>query len=241
MVELNDETAGGLADATRVACDTVHGLAEEQLLHDKTNQRSSTKTRKSALTRQRIMEAASALIMERGNTGFQMSEVSDRCHMSKGSLYYYFRDRDELVGAIFDEYVDDLIAGMEKLAASSGSAREAITKLYSEFSRRLRAGTPLSYAMSYELPRESHSSIEAVTTRFSRAARVIATQLERGKAEGFIRTDVNADAAAVFALGGLIATTMAVATKGTADADDVSASLMSLMLHGVSAEDATLD
>ena len=240
MVMLSDETVGGLADTTHAARDTEREFADEQLMHGKANLRSATKTRKSALTRQRIMDAASALIMERGNTGFQMGEVSDRCHMSKGSLYYYFRDRDELVGAIYDEYVDDLIVGMEKLAAESGSAREAITKLYSEFSRRLRAGTPLTYAMSYELPRESHSSIEAVTTRFSRAARVIATQLKRGKVEGFIRADVNADAAAVFALGGLIATTMAVATKGAAGADDVSASLMRLMLYGVSVDDVTM-
>lgn len=206
---------------------------------DKTKQRSATKTRKSALTRQRIMDAASELMVERGNTGFQMSEVSERCHMSKGSLYYYFCDRDELVSAIFDEYVDDLIAGMEKLAASSGSAREALARLYAEFARRLRAGTPLSFAMTYELPGESHASMKNVTSRFSRAARVIADQLERGKTEGFVRKDVNADAAAIFAVGGLIATTVSVATKGTADADDISASLMDLMLRSVSAGDDT--
>ena len=240
MVLLTDDTSGELVDAMPMSGDDAHDLVGVQPMGDKAKPRMATKTRKSALTRKRIMDAASELMMERGSTGFQMGEVSDRCHMSKGSLYYYFRDRDELVGAIFDEYVDDLIAGMEQLAATSESACEALTKLYAEFSRRLCAGTPLSFAMTYELPRESHSSIEAVTTRFARAARVIATQLERGKTEGFIREDVNVEAAAVFALGGLLATTMAVAAKGAVDAEGVSESLMDMMLYGVSAQKGAL-
>ena len=70
--------------------------------------RPGTATPKSAATREKIMAAATSLMAERGSADFQMAEVSARCGMSKGSLYYYFSDRAELVRAVLDRAVDDL-------------------------------------------------------------------------------------------------------------------------------------
>lgn len=78
-----------------------------------TRLRSGAKTRKSAATREKIMTAATELMVERGNTDFQMSEVSARCQMSKGALYYYFADKGALVQAIFDASIDDLVNQIE--------------------------------------------------------------------------------------------------------------------------------
>ena len=233
MALLNEETASELVDGMRAARNAAHDLMGAQLTRSRAKLRSASKTRKSALTRRRIMDAASELMVERGSTNFQMSEVSERCNMSKGSLYYYFRDRDELIGAIFDEYVDEQVQGMEKLAATSTSARDALSALYREFSSRLQSATLLSLALTYELPNETDASVLQVNSRFARASNVIAAQLERGKAEGFVRQDVNCEAAAVFALGGLIVTTLAVAARDDADVEGITKSLMELMLHGV--------
>ena len=231
------EIVGGMIAAHNAA----HELVEEQIARGMSHLRSVSKTRKSAMTRNRIMTAASELMAERGNTGFQMSEVSERCHMSKGSLYYYFADKDELISAIFDESVDDLVSVIESLAAKASSAREALRTLYAEFSRRLRAGSPLAMAMTYELVGAKDGSIPQVTSHFSRAAGVIAAQIERAKSEGLVREDVNSETAAVFTTGGLITMSMAVASgQATVDADVVSASRMDMILRGVGTEGATL-
>lgn len=240
MSRINDETtelvggARAVRVATREAVARPTGTGGERL-------RSSAKTRKSALTRERIMTAASELMTERGTTGFQMSEVSDRCQMSKGALYYYFADKDELIAAIFDVLVDDLVDGIESLVASAPSAREALRALYGEFTRRLRAGSPLAMAMTHQLAGSTDTVMPGVTTHFSRAARIIAEQIERAKAEGAVREEVDSTIAAVFATGGLIATSMAVASGQTEEGPDVvSQGLTSLILHGVGTDDATL-
>ena len=241
MALLNDDAAVEIVGGVKAARSAAHDLMGEQLARGKARLHSSSKTRKSARTRMRIMDAASELMVERGNTNFLMSEVSDRCHMSKGSLYYYFRDKDELVSAIFDESVDDLVSVIESLAAKASSAREALRTLYAEFSRRLRAGSPLAMAMTYELVGAKDGSIPQVTSHFSRAAGVIAAQIERAKSEGLVREDVNSETAAVFTTGGLITMSMAVASgQATVDADVVSASLMDMILRGVGTEGATL-
>jgi AcrR family transcriptional regulator len=187
------------------------------------------------------MAAASELMVERGNTGFQMSEVSDRCEMSKGSLYYYFADKDELIAAIFDESVGDLVKAIEDRASQATSAREALQILYAGFVGRLRSGSPLSLAMTYELACTKVGSIPQVTSRFERVAKVLADQMERGKAEGFIREDVNTRVAATFATGGLVASSMAVAAGGTDSVDAIATGLLDMILRGVGVEGQSLN
>ena len=96
---LCDERCSDLADGMRVAS---HEVVGERLAghHMREEARAAFKTRKSAKTRGRIMEAASRLMVERHGMHFNMSEVSERCRMSKGSLYYYFQDKDDLVEEI---------------------------------------------------------------------------------------------------------------------------------------------
>ncbi len=242
MALIHEDGATELVGTVRAARTLAHGIVEEQLAQGRARLRSSSKTRKSARTRERIMTAASQLMAERGNTGFQMSEVSDRCHMSKGSLYYYFADKDELIAAIFDESVDDLVDVIEGLAAQASTAREALRLLYAEFARRLRAGSPLSLAMTYELAGAHDAALPEVSSHFDRAAKVVAAQMERAKAEGLVREDVDTTVAATFATGGLVASSMAVARTHSAEsADAIAASLLDMILRGVGVAGETLE
>ena len=234
---LNDGTAMELVGGMRAARSAAREVVDERVSRGKARLHASTKTRKSALTRKRIMKAASDLMVERGNTAFQMSEVSERCDMSKGSLYYYFADKDELIAAIFDESVDMLVDEMEALVESSASASDALRALYAEFTRRLRGGSPLALAMTYELARSNDVALSEVTSHFSRASKVIATQLERAKAEGLVRADVDSEIAAVFATGGLVATSLVVASHQTDEsAEEISNNLLNMILRGMGTE-----
>ncbi|HNW44443.1 MAG TPA: TolC family protein [Elusimicrobiales bacterium] len=54
-------------------------------------------------TRQRILETASALMAESGPDGVSMREISAKLKITKPVLYYYFKDKDELIKAAFEE------------------------------------------------------------------------------------------------------------------------------------------
>ncbi len=54
-------------------------------------------------TRQRILETASALMAEKGPDGVSMREISAKLKITKPVLYYYFKDKDELIRASFAE------------------------------------------------------------------------------------------------------------------------------------------
>ena len=67
------------------------------------NQQISLKITKGDKTRQRIIEMASALMAEKGPDAVSMREISAKLKITKPVLYYYFKDKDELIKASFIE------------------------------------------------------------------------------------------------------------------------------------------
>jgi len=66
-------------------------------------QQTAPKITKGNRTRRRILETASAMMAERGPDGVSMREISARLKITKPVLYYYFKDKDELIKAAFME------------------------------------------------------------------------------------------------------------------------------------------
>ena len=61
------------------------------------------KTTKGDKTRRRILETASVMMAEEGPDGVSMREISLRLKITKPVLYYYFKNKDELIKAAFIE------------------------------------------------------------------------------------------------------------------------------------------
>lgn len=233
MALVNEKTAAEIADGVRAAKSAAQSALGEQMERRKQRIKSVSKTRKSRATRERIMTAASELMVERGNTDFQMSEVSARCHMSKGALYYYFSDKDELVEAVFEASGDELVSAIEEAVSQAASAREALEGLFSELARRMRTRSPLVLALTVELSSMGGELFSAVSGQLSRIVRIIGELLERGKGEGFVRQDVDTSLAAVYLCGGLVGTTVASASGVMQGSEAMGLSLMELLAHGV--------
>lgn len=230
---VNEKTAAEIADGVRAAKSAAQSALGEQMERRKQRIKSVSNTRKSRATRERIMTAASELMVERGNTDFQMSEVSARCHMSKGALYYYFSDKDELVEAVFEASGDELVSAIEEAVSQAASAREALESLFSELARRMRTRSPLVLALTVELSSMGGELFSAVSGQLSRIVRIIGELLERGKGEGFVRQYVDTSLAAVYLCGGLVGTTVASASGVMQGSEAMGLSLMELLAHGV--------
>lgn len=65
---------------------------------------------RSRATVERILEAASALIVERGADGVTMTEIAQRAGVVIGSLYQYFPDKAGVMAALFERHNTDVSA-----------------------------------------------------------------------------------------------------------------------------------
>lgn len=240
MSLLDEKMTSELADSLKRASDAARASLEETVTRQTTRLRSSTKTRKSAATRERIMAAATSLMVERGNTDFQMSEVSARCRMSKGALYYYFADKDALVEAIFDRSIDELVDSVEAVVAGASSALESLVSLTRELTCHMSAGSPLALAMAREVIDANNNVLPSMETHFARIISIVSAQLERAKGEGMVREGVNSRLGAVAISGAFIFAALEVASLGddAPTGDRLAHSLIDIVLNGMGTETA---
>src|ERR1700692_1600186 len=67
--------------------------------------RGSILTRKKEIDRDRILDAAEAVILESGGKSFTLDAVAERAGISKGGLVYSFATKDKLVYAALEREV----------------------------------------------------------------------------------------------------------------------------------------
>jgi len=57
--------------------------------------------------RERLVRSAQALIHEQGAHRTTLAEIAERAEVPLGNVYYYFKSKDELIGAVLDSYKEE--------------------------------------------------------------------------------------------------------------------------------------
>ena len=65
-------------------------------------------------TRDRIVESATELIMERGYDKTTMRAIAERAEVSLGSAYYYFGGKEELIQGFYTRIARETAAAAER-------------------------------------------------------------------------------------------------------------------------------
>jgi len=99
----------------------------------------ATKITKGDKTRQRILDATVELMAEKGPDAVSMREISAKLKITKPVLYYYFKDKDELIKATFLEgtkHFQELQNYISKPGLTLEQRLEKILSNHLEFIRR---------------------------------------------------------------------------------------------------------
>jgi len=88
------------------------------------------KIKKGDATRQRILETATELMAEKGPDAVSMREISAKLGITKPVLYYYFKDKDELIKAAFVEGTKHIKELTFEIADENLTLEEKIEKIF---------------------------------------------------------------------------------------------------------------
>ena len=149
------------------------------------------------------MEIAAEEVLVNGFRSTSLDQILRRSGVTKGALYYHFRNKKELglamVAELYREYVsrewreglartgdpvDDLLELLRK--KRSGSTEDSV-----------RCGCPLNN-LAQEMAAVDEDFRRAIESIFAEWRTVIAEALERGKRDGKVRENVDSAKAAIF-------------------------------------------
>jgi AcrR family transcriptional regulator len=94
-------------------------------------------------TRQRILDAAQRLFVERGYAGTSVRDIVEQLDMTKGSLYYHFASKDDLLFAL----TTPLVEAIDEFAADVRAAGRISTGLLARLVDRFDEHAPLMRAV----------------------------------------------------------------------------------------------
>jgi len=125
-----------------------------------------------------ILKSAAAAFRRRGYHGASVDEIASALEMTKGNLYYYFRNKEEILYACHDYSLDVLLALMQDVQAGGARPDAKLRRLILAFVHLMLdelQGTALTLdlqALSPALQRR----IIAKRDRFDRGLREIVQQ-----------------------------------------------------------------
>src|SRR5215470_2428344 len=80
-----------------------------------------------------ILRSAAAAFRRRGYQGASMDEIAKALRMTKGSLYYYFENKEEILFFCHDYSLDVLLSVLARVEASGGPPSGRLRTLIESF------------------------------------------------------------------------------------------------------------
>jgi TetR/AcrR family transcriptional regulator len=80
-----------------------------------------------------ILQSAAAAFRRRGYHGASMGEIARALRMTKGSLYYYFKNKEEILFFCHDYSLDILLELLERVRGGGGGAADKLRALVEAF------------------------------------------------------------------------------------------------------------
>ena len=88
---------------------------------------------KVTITEEKILEAARQVFLKKGMDGARMQEIADEAGINKALLHYYYRSKDKLFEAVFNEIFTQLIIKVSPVLLSNAPVKEKINLFIDSF------------------------------------------------------------------------------------------------------------
>lgn len=161
----------------------------------------STDTSRYEHQRHEAIRAAAAVFAEKGFHGASTRDIAQRLGIKQGSLYYYFRSKEEALGEVCLFGINEYVARMKTIAASEqpfeAKIMATITSHLTSYRERNEALKVHNDERLY-LPEEKRATLKAMGSDYRRRLEGI---FEEGIEHGAVRDDVDCHFAAQAVIG----------------------------------------
>lgn len=139
----------------------------------------------------KIIEAAVAVIAEKGFHQAQVSKIAKRAGVADGTIYIYFKNKEDILVSLFSEKMGDFVEKIQSEIKDQSTSREKMSTLVHTHFSQLADDKNMAIVTQLEL-RQSNKSIRSrINDTLKNYTSVIDTLIEEGKSEGVFRDDLD--------------------------------------------------
>jgi TetR/AcrR family transcriptional regulator len=133
-----------------------------------------------------ILKSAAAAFRRRGYHGASVDEIASALDMTKGNLYYYFQNKEEILFACHDYSLDELLALMDQVRAESSGPDDKLRKLILAFIHMMLDELQAT-ALTLDLQALSPVLMKRIITKRDRFDHGLRAIIQQGMDDGLFR------------------------------------------------------
>ncbi len=145
--------------------------------------------------RERILRAAITVFSRKGFFNSKVSEVARASGVADGTIYLYFKNKEDLLISLFEEKMGEVVSGVRERIATGGSALEKLKIYVDNHMSLLEREADLVEVLQVELRQSSKFLKDYIPAKFLEYLDVLSGILEEGKRDGQFRSDLNVSVA----------------------------------------------
>jgi TetR/AcrR family fatty acid metabolism transcriptional regulator len=186
--------------------------------------------------RKRILKAAVKVFAQKGFYNSKVSEIAKYAGVADGTIYLYFKNKDEILISIFEEEMGNFIGSVNHELGAESNAIEKIKRFIHAHLRFVKKNPKLAQVLQLEL-RQSNKFIKEYTgSKLKEYLNLIGDLIEEGQNQGVIRRDIHAGLAKRILFGALdeIATHWVLLKNDKYDLEQSANQVSDIFIRGVS-------
>src|SRR6267378_8017709 len=153
--------------------------------------------------REAILRAAIRVFAHNGYFSSKVADIAREAGVADGTVYLYFKSKEEILHSIFDRSMDIAIADARKRLKKLDDPREKLRRIALLHLERLGADRDLAVVFQVELRGSTKFMEEFSAAGFAEYLGLIRSTIEEGQSAGVFRAELNAKVAAKILFGAL--------------------------------------
>ena len=192
--------------------------------------------------RDRILRAAVKIFSRKGFFNSKVSEIARAAEVADGTIYLYFRNKDDLLISLFEEKMGEVVADVRRRIADGRNALEKLKIFIENHMDLLEREAGLVEVLQVELRQSTKFLKDYTPVKFFEYLEIISDILEEGRREGVLRPDLNISIArrAIFGALDELSLTYILSRKPKYHPSVTAAELCRLLMEGLCVPGASI-
>ncbi len=82
-----------------------------------------------------VLDATRSLLLERGFNGTTSKQIAERCELSEATLFFYFKNKDEIIVSLLFESISSWSVGLERISGLKLTPEKKLSRLWQFFKK----------------------------------------------------------------------------------------------------------